>query len=75
MCEGVSLLLGEGVYGFDAGEFGSGELGEALLGFDFLLLKHLYLLVGSTLLQGHGLGELAGSLGGGLHSVIKNLRK
>ena len=75
MGEGVSLLFGEGIDGFDAGEFGSGELGEALLGLDFFLLKHLDLLVGASLLQGHGLGELAGGLGGGLHSVIKNLRK
>lgn len=75
MGEGVSLLLGEGIDGFDACEFGSGELSEALLGFDFFLLKHLDLLVGAALLQGHGLGDLAGSLGGGLHSVIKNLRK
>lgn len=73
MGERVSLLFREGIDGFDAGEFGGGELSEALFRLDFLLFEHLDLLVGAALLQRHGLGELAGSLGSGLHSVIKNL--
>lgn len=75
MGEGVSLLFGEGIDGLDAREFCSGELGKALLWLDLFLLKHLDLLVGASLLQGHGLGDFAGGLEGGLHSVIKNLRK
>ncbi len=56
VCEGVAFLFGEGVNCLDAGEFGGGELGEAGLGLDLLLLYHLDLLVGAALLEGHGLG-------------------
>lgn len=36
MCKGVAFFLCERVYSFDGGEFGSGELSEALFGFDDL---------------------------------------
>lgn len=41
MGEGVALLFGKGVYCFNAGEFGSGELSESLFGLDGLFLDEL----------------------------------
>lgn len=51
--ERVTLLLGEGVHRLDAGEFGRGELSEALFGFDHFLLDDFHLLA-AGFVEGEG---------------------
>lgn len=71
MSEGVTLLLGKRIHCLDASQLGSWELGKASLRLELLLLQYLDLLVGSALLQGHGLdGEWLGS---GFHLSYKEV--
>ena len=51
--EGIAFLLSEGVDRFNGSQFGSRELGEASLGLDRLLIKHLRIV--DSLLAAEGL--------------------